>query len=300
MHINIAKVFPSNPRVLIQGATGKEGQRALNAMRAYGTNVVAGVTPGKGDTTVSHVPIFDSVAQAVKFCGHIDMAVQFVPPLRTLAATMEALAAGIPFVLVGAEKVPVHDALRMVDAAKKREAMLIGPGSVGMICPRLKLKIGMIGGDTPERAFASGNIAVLSKSGGMTSEIALALKSQKLGVSLACGIGGERIVGSDFADTLEILEHDEHTKAAVIFGEIGGFAEERVAKAVKKKIFTKPLVAFIVGEFVAQLNSEVSFGHTGAILDGGRGTVLQKRETLREAGVRIAEQFDDIVPLLME
>jgi succinyl-CoA synthetase alpha subunit len=226
------------------------------------------------------------------------MIVQFVPPLLTRKATEEALAAGVPYILVGAEKVPVHDALRMIAQAKAKNAILIGPGSVGMIVPEKKLKVGMVGGDTPTRAFTSGNIAILSKSGGMTSEIAIHLKQHGLGVSLACGLGGERVSGSDFADLLTLLEHDERTHASVIFGEIGGNAEEHVAAALKEGRITKPVVAFISGDFVAQLQIEAPFGHTGAILEKNKNDAAAKRALLKEAGVLVAERFDDIAVLL--
>ena len=292
------KFIPDNPRVLVQGITGKEASRALPGMLEYGTNVVAGVTPGRGGQVVEGIPVFNTAKEAIAAKGPINMVVQFVPALHTWRATEEVLSAGVPFVLVGAEKVPVHDALRMLALAKKNDAMLIGPGSVGMIVPNMKLKIGMVGGDKPSRTFSPGNIAVLSKSGGMTSEIASLLKQHGRGVSLAAGLGGERITGSDFADILMLLEDDANTKASVIFGELGGFAEEKVAEAVASGHIRKPIVSFTVGEFVSALPHSVPFGHTGAILLGSRGGVIEKRVALRKAGVLVAERFDDIPSLL--
>ncbi len=298
MHTAINKLIPDAPRVLIQGATGKEALRALPTMREYGTNIVAGVTPGKGGEEADGVPVFNSIEEAKKAVGPITMVVQFVPPLHALQATTEALLADIPFVLVGAEKVPVHDALRMVELARKRHAILIGPGSVGMIMPRRKLKIGMIGGSTPSRVFMPGNIAILSKSGGMTSEIGHLLKQHGFGVSFAAGIGGDRIAGSDLRDMLELLEEDPETKASVIFGEIGGVAEERVALAKKSGTITKPVVSFTAGECISLIPHEIPFGHTGAMLMGGKGGVKEKRATLQNAGIVVAERFDDIPKLL--
>jgi len=292
------KLIPDNPRVLIQGITGKEGRRALSGMRAYGTNVVAGVTPGKGGEQIDGVLVFNTVKEAIDVAGPVNMIVQFVPPLLALQATEEALAAGVPYLLVGAEKVPVHDALCMIAQAKETNAVLIGPGSVGMIVPHKQIKIGMIGGDTPTRAFTPGNIAILSKSGGMISEIAIHLKQHGLGASLACGLGGERVSGSDFADLLTLLEQDERTHASVIFGEIGGNAEERVAAALHAGHITKPVVAFVAGDFVSQLAIEAPFGHTGAILEKNKHDAGEKRALLKDAGALVAERFDDIAALL--
>jgi|SRR3989338_1743489 len=298
MPAEIKKLIPDNPRVLIQGATGKEALRAIPAMRSYGTTVVAGVTPGKGGQTVEGVPVFNTVREAIASEGSVNMVVQFVPPIRALTATEESLEAGIPFILIGAEKVPVHDALRMVKMARAKGALLIGPSSVGMIVPRKGLKLGMIGGDTPTRTFSEGSIAVLSKSGGMTSEIAHLLKKSGLGVSFAAGLGGERIPGTDLADALIILEEDPSTEASIIFGELGGVAEEHVARAVKEGAIKKPVVSFTVGEFVSLLPHAMPFGHTGAMLERGKGGVKEKRALLKEAGVLVAEKFDDIPKLL--
>ncbi len=273
--------------------------RAMRAMRAYGTNVIGGVTPRKGGQIVEGVPVWNTISEAIREGGPINMVVQFVPQQGVLNATKEALDFDIPFILVGAEKVPIHDTIHIHRLANKKGAILIGPGSVGMIVPHLRLKIGMIGGDTPERVFAPGRIAILSKSGGMTSEIALALKQSGLGVSLACGVGGERITGSDFADLLIALENDESTAATIIFGEVGGFAEERVAEKASRGLFKKPIIALTVGEFIANLSHEAPFGHTGAIMENGHGGVLEKRDALRRAGVHVVERLDEIAPLLV-
>lgn len=295
----VDKLIPHKPRVIAQGLTGKEGTRALPGMLGYGTTVTAGVTPGKGGTSVGGVPIFNTVDEAIAAVGLPDMAVQFVPPLHALRAAKEVFAANIPLLLVGAEKVPVHDALLMHALAKRSGSILVGPGSVGLIVPRQKLKLGMIGGDDPKRAFAPGAVAVISKSGGMTSEIAIHLKHHGLGVSFAAGIGGERIAGSDFADLLSILEEDGATKASVIFGEIGGGYEERVADFVKEGKIRKPVIAFIAGDFVERFGlHETPFGHAGAILEKNRGGAEAKRTTLRSAGVHVVSRIDDIAAAL--
>lgn len=287
-----------NARLIGQGLTGSEGQAALPAMLEYGTNIVAGVTPGKGGQNIMGIPVFNTVAEAVAKVGKVDGSVQFVPPLFTKGAVVEAIDAGIKFILIGAEKVPTKDAAIIFAYAKQKRTTVFGPSSVGLINPHRKIKIGPIGGNTPERVFVEGNVAVISKSGGMTSEIGLLLKNNDMGVSWATGIGGDRIIATDFADFLIELEKDKRTHASVIFGELGGTYEEKVAEAVLKGRIKKPVVAFIAGEFTMALPNEVQFGHAGAIIEGKSGIPAEKRRILRESGVFVAESFDDIPGLL--
>ncbi len=291
-------LLPENARLIGQGITGSEGSTALPWMQKYGTQIVAGVTPGKGGQELLGVPIFNSVKEAIEKVGLVDGSVQFVPPLYTLGAVKEAIEAGIKFILIGAEKVPTKDAAIMYDLAQKNNVNIIGPSSVGLICPARKIKIGSIGGATPERVFPSGFVAIISKSGGMTSEIGLHLKNHSLGVSWAVGIGGDRIICTDFVDFLLELEKDEATLASVIFGELGGTYEEKVAQYVKNKKLKKPIIAFIAGEFTLNLPSEVQFGHAGAIIEGKKGLPSEKRRILRQAGVLVADEFDDIAKLV--
>lgn len=287
-------LLPNKAKLIGQGITGSEGSTALPWMLSYGTNIVAGVTPGKGGMEVSGIPIFNTVKEAIEKVGEVDGSIQFVPPVFSLNATKEVLESGIKFVLIGAEKVPVKDSAMIYALAKKHNANVIGPSSVGLISPHKRIKIGSIGGETPERVFVDGEIAVISKSGGMTSEIGLLLKNSGLGVSYAVGIGGERIVATDFSDFLLELENDEKTKASVIFGELGGTYEEKVAKLVKEGKIKKPVIAFIAGEFTQTLPSDVQFGHAGAIIEGTRGLPSEKRRILNESGVHVAQYFDDI------
>ena len=291
-------LLPKNARIIGQGLTGSEGQASLSSMLAYGTQIVAGVTPGKGGQMVNGVPVFNTVKEAIKSVGKVDGSVQFVPPLFTKGAAVEALEAGLKFILINAEKVPVKDGAIIYAEGKKHGASILGPSSVGLIGPANKIKVGPIGGSTPDRVFVPGDIAVISKSGGMTSEIGLLLKRNGLGVSWAAGIGGDRIISTDFVDFLLELEKDPNTKASVIFGELGGTYEERVAEYVKAGKIKKPVVAFIAGEFTMSLPSDVQFGHAGAIIEGTRGLPSEKRRILKEAGVLVAENFDDIPGLL--
>lgn len=287
-----------NSRLIGQGLTGGEGMSSLPLMLDYGTKIVAGVTPGKGGQEVLGVPIFNTVAEAIAKVGEVGGSVQFVPPLFTKNAVIEAIDAGIKFVLIGAEKVPVKDAAIIRAYALKNNVNVVGPSSVGIISPSRKIKIGAIGGATPERVFVEGNIAVISKSGGMCSEIGLLLKKNNLGVSWAVGIGGDRIISTDFADFLLELENDKETKASVIFGELGGTYEEKVASLVRDGKIKKPVVAYIAGEFTATLPNNVQFGHAGAIIEGKRGGSQEKRKILSQSGVFVAENFDDIPNLI--
>lgn len=291
-------LFPKGAKIIGQGITGTQGSLALPWMLKYGTQIVAGVTPGKGGQVLEGVPIFNSVKEALSEVGEVDGSVIYVPPLFVKAAAAEAIDAGIKFILIFTEKVPTYDSSYIYALAKKKGASVVGPSSVGIINPHLKLKIGSIGGSEPHRSFVEGGVAVISKSGGMTSEIGLHLKNHGLGVSWAVGIGGDRIIGADFSDFLLELESDDQTKASVIFGELGGTYEERVAKLVSDGKIKKPVVAFIGGEFTMSLPSDVEFGHAGAIIEGNRGKPDYKRKVLKESGVLVAEDFDEIANLV--
>ncbi len=293
-------LLPPDSRFIGQGITGAEGRSSLPTMLRYGTQLVAGVTPGKGGQELEGVPIFNTVKEAMAVVGPVNSSVQFVPPLFTLAAVQEALQAGIKFILIGAEKVPTRDTATIISLAKTHQATIIGPSSVGLINPKRKLKIGAIGGNNPDRVYTPGNISVISKSGGMTSEISLHLKQNGLGVSWAVGIGGDRIIGSDFVDWLKALESDSETAASVIFGELGGTYEEAAAVAVQSGAVKKPVIAFIAGEFASRLPSEVQFGHAGALIEGGRGRPEHKRQVLSAAGIRVVKHFDEVSQLVKE
>lgn len=287
-----------NARIIGQGITGGEGSKALPRMISYGTQIVAGVTPGKGGSEIEGVPVFNSVAEAIASVGEVDGSVQFVPPLLVKDATIEAIEAGVKWILIGAEKVPTKDSAYLLALAREKGVSIIGPNSVGIINPARKIRVGLIGGSNPDRVFVPGNIAVISKSGSMTAEIGLNLKTNGLGVSWAVGIGGDIIIGCDFIDMLLELESDPDTKASVIFGELGGTYEERVAEFVKSGKIKKPIVAFIAGEFTKALPGEVQFGHAGAIIEGERGKPEHKRQVLSESGVKVASSLDEIAGLV--
>lgn len=291
-------LLPKGAKILGQGMTGGEGSRALPWILEYGTNVVANVTPGKGGQVISGIPVFNTVREALDTVGLVDGAIQFVPPQFACSATVEAIEAGIKFVLIGAEHVPTKDSAYVYKLAKEKNTNVVGPNSVGMVNPARRLKLGLIGGGMPDRMFSEGRVAVISKSGSMTAEISLLLKNAGMGISWAVGIGGDRIIGTDFVDFLLELESDEETLCSVIFGELGGTYEERVAQFVREGKIKKPVVAFIAGEFTLELPSEVQFGHAGAIIEGDRGLPSTKRKLLREAGVSVADSLDGIPELV--
>ncbi len=293
-------LLPEKAKIIGQGMTGAEGSRALEWAQKYGTNFVAGVTPGKGGQEVLGIPVFDSVQEARESVGDINGSVIFVPPKFAKEAAFEAMESGIKFLVIIAEKVPTKDGALIYAKAKELGVHVIGPNTVGLINPQRKLKLGLIGGPEPLKMFTPGDIAVISKSGSMTAEISLELKRAGLGVSWAVGIGGDRIIGTDFVDMLVELENDQSTKSSVIFGELGGTYEERVADFVSSGKIKKPVVAFIAGEFTQKLPSDVQFGHAGAIIEGSRGFPEHKRKVLKEAGVKVAESLDEIAGLVKQ
>lgn len=282
-------------RVLIQGITGTEGARACKEALRYGTSVLAGVTPGKGGQIVEGVPVYNSVAEALVHHKDITTSLVVVPAKFALHAALESIEAAIPLVIILTEHITTQNSARIVAHAKAKNVRVLGPSSVGVISPG-KAKIGSIG-MTESRIFTPGNIGILSKSGGMTSEIALALTRAGLGQSTAVGIGADIIMGSDFADLLKLFEEDPETHAVVLFGEVGGTYEEMAAQYIKGG-FTKPVVALIAGAFADTLPQETTLGHAGAIVSQGKGSYASKIQALREAGVHIAHTTEDIPKII--
>ena len=285
-----------NPQILIQGITGKEGQRSLEWLQAYGTQVVAGVTPGKGGQSVNDVPVYNSVAEALQNHPGITVSSIYVPPKFVRSATLEALEAGIKNIHIIGEEVPLRDTAEILEMARARSARVLGPSSIGAIVPG-KAKVGSIGGSENSQ-FQPGNIAVLSKSGGMSSEISLLLQQHGYGQSFVVGIGGNVLIGTTFADLVDELEADPNTHATVVIGEIGGWYEELLAEKLASLPNHKPYLAFISGQFAETLPQGMSFGHAGAIVDSKVGTRQGKREALQAAGAHIIDQPSDIVKLL--
>jgi succinyl-CoA synthetase alpha subunit len=298
-------LLSTTTQVLIQGITGKEGMRGLAFMRAGGTNVVAGVTPGKGGQEVEGVPVYNSVAEALEHHPEISATSLYVPPQFVKSAALEAIASKIPLIHIFAEGVPTKDTALIIETAKATPAptWIIGPSSIGLVEPG-KAKLGTIGGDStlsflPVTAGQTG-VAILSKSGGMSNEMAALLTQQNIPQTLVIGIGGDRFVGTTFADMLPLLAADEQTVAIVIIGEIGGRYEEDLAQTITELNLTKPVIAFISGLFAETLPAGVSFGHAGAIVDATIGTRAGKIAALRAAGAIVVDSPESIAQELIK
>lgn len=293
----MAILINKNTRVLVQGITGNEGSRACKEMLDYGTQVVAGVTPGKGGQVVEGVPVYNTVFEASATHPDINASLITVPAAFVKDAALEAIDARIPLIDILTEHVPTSDAAYIVAAARRAGVRVVGPSSVGIMSPGMA-KIGSIGSGDVKKVFTPGPIGVISKSGGMTAEISATLSRAKLGQSTVVGIGGDAIIGSDFVDLLELFEKDPATKAVVLFGEVGGTYEELAAEFVRKKKFTKPLVALVAGKFTENLPQGTVLGHAGAIVSKGRGSYASKVKALTEAGVMVADILDEAPEML--
>ena len=283
-------------RVLIQGITGRSGVQVTSELLDYGTKVVAGVTPGKGGQEIDTVPVFNSVSEAIKTVGEVDVAMVYVPPLSAHAAAMEAIEAKIALVHIFVEKMPVFDVCQVLSLAVKNQVRVLGPASVGAISPG-EGKIGSIGGPAPDNVFSKGPIGVISRSGGMCSELGLLITNSGFGQSTVVGIGGDLIVGTTFSDLLIEFEQDRDTKAVVAFGEVGGSSEIEVARLIEEGKFTKPFIIFLAGKFAEKLPRDTSLGHAGPIV-GMESTMAQKIKALRDAGAIVAENFEEIPDLI--
>lgn len=282
-------------RVLVQGITGNEGSRAVRLMQEYGTKVVAGVTPGKKGQVVDETPVYDTVKEALENHPEINASIVYVPPFAAKDACMEAISNGIKLVNCITEGVPVRDTAEMVAHARKNNSVIVGPSSIGMLSPG-KCRLGVIGGlkEMVEEIYSEGEIGVISKSGGMTNETAWVVRQAGLGQSTVIGIGGDIIIGCTFADLLELFEKDKQTKGVVMFGELGGTYEEQVAEFIQSGGFTKPLAAFIAGNFAEHMPEGMSFGHAGALIQGDKGRPAYKKKALKEAGAIVVENHDEL------
>lgn len=283
-------------RILIQGITGKSGVQVTGELLDYGVKVVVGVTPGKGGQEVDTVPVFNSVGEALESVGPVDVAQVYVPPLLAKDAVLESISAKVPLVHIFVEKMPIFDVACVLAAARKNNVRVLGPASVGAISPG-EGKIGSIGGPNPNAVFSKGPIGIISKSGGMCSELAMLVTGGGFGQSTVVGIGGDLLAGTTFADLLELFEKDGQTKVVVAFGEVGGSAEVEAAKLIKESKFTKPFIVFLAGKFAENLPRDTALGHAGAIV-GLEASMEEKIKALKSAGVIVAENFEDIPRLI--
>jgi succinyl-CoA synthetase alpha subunit len=279
-------------RVIIQGITGREGVARAQLMKDYGTNLVAGVTPGRGGQEVYGVPVYDSVEEAWEKQGALDASVIFVPAALVKNAALEAIAAGIKLLVIVPDRVPIYDVLEIARAAKDAGAHFVGPNTLGLLSPG-KAVLGMIGGRAlrAREWFLEGPVGVTSRSGGMTSAISYYLSKAGIGLSTIVHVGGDPIVGLAHPEIVERFENDPQTRLVAMFGEIGTTQEERVADLIEAGKFTKPLVAYIGGKAA---KSGTRFSHAGAIVEGTRGSYETKVARLRQVGVHIVDAIADI------
>lgn len=288
---------------IVQGITGREAVNLTRECLDYGSKVVGGVTPGRKGREVHGVPVFDTVAQAVEnHGGPIDGSVVTVPPAFTKDAVFEAILNGIKLVVVVTERIPRGDVAQMVELANMEGARIIGPNCLGLIVPEV-CKMGGIGGPAKDaaKAYQPGPVGVMSRSGGMTTEISSSLTQAGLGVSTAVSIGGDAIIGSTYAELMPYFEADEETKAIVIYTEPGGRMEAQLAEWVKDNDSRLPIVAFMAGKFMDDAEMKgMSFGHAGTIVEGKEDTATEKIARLEAAGIRVVERIDEIPDAVKE
>jgi len=286
----VSIIIDTETKLVVSGLTGREGTFHGLRNRDYGTDLVAGVTPGKGGQDVDGVPVFDTIKEAVDERG-ANTSMVFVPARFAAAAIDEAIDAGVDTVIAITEGIPVLDMMRVYWKARENGVTLVGPNCPGVLSPG-KANVGII----PAQFFDQGSIGVVSKSGTLTYQIGNELKHAGMGNSSIVGIGGDPIVGSDFIDILKLYEADEETEMIVMVGEIGGDAEERAADFIAESV-SKPVVAYIAG-FTAPPGKQM--GHAGAIISGSSGTAEAKKEALEAKGVRVGKSPTETAQLAVE
>lgn len=276
-------------KAIVQGITGAQGSFHTGLMLEYGTQIVAGVTPGKGGVIVHGVPAYDTVEEAVK--EHpADVSVVFVPAPFAADACFEALDANLRMIVVITEHIPIRDAIQVMSRARQQGAVVIGPNTPGIITTE-ECKLGIM----PSHVFNRGIVGLVSRSGTLTYEIAAGLTAQGLGQSTCIGLGGDPIVGLSFVDVLKEFERDKQTRAVVLIGEIGGNSEELAAQYVATEGYSKPVVAFVAGRTAPPSKR---MGHAGALIMGKAGIADSKIEAFEKAGVQVAQKPSDVAKLL--
>src|SRR5881227_3691473 len=298
-------LIDENTTFIIQGITGREAVNLTRECLDYGAGarIVGGVTPGRKGREVHGVPVFDSVAQLVDEVGQVpDGSVVTVPPAFTRDAVFEAIEAGVKLIVIVTERIPRRDVAQMVELAALRGARIIGPNCLGIIRPGVA-KMGGIGGPArdAEKAYKPGSVGVMSRSGGMTTEISSTLSAAGLGVSTAISIGGDAIIGSTYAELMPLFEADEQTQAIVIYTEPGGRMEAQLSEWVAENDSRLPIVAFMAGRFMDDEEMKgMSFGHAGTIVEGKEDTATEKIARLEAAGIRVAEEISEIPELVKQ
>lgn len=282
----------SQDKVLVQGVTGREGRARTRLMKGYGTNVAAGVSPGHGGEEVEGVPVFDTVAAAVEAVGDVYASVVFVPGPAVKEAALEAFDAGVKLAVLVPDRVPIWDVLAIDAAAREAGARYVGPNTLGVLSVD-EAVLGMVGGsaESAREWFKRGPVGITSRSGGITSSLAYYLGRAGIGATTLVHVGGDAIVGTPHQDVVRLFQEDADTKAVVMFGEIGGSQEEKVAELIADGVVTKPVVAFIGGKAA---KAGTRFSHAGAIVEGGRGTYEGKVKALREARAVVVDDYDEV------
>jgi succinyl-CoA synthetase alpha subunit len=284
-------VVDSGTRAIVQGITGTQGTFHTKLMLEYGTRIVAGVSPGKGGTSVYGVPVYDTVQEAQK--NHAaNASIVFVPEPFAVDAALEAVEGGIKTVVVITEHVPVRDAVELMSFAERMKARIVGPNTPGVIKPGT-CKLGIL----PSHVFTAGSVGVASRSGTLTYEIAATLTRTGIGQSTCLGVGGDAVTGLNFVDVLELFRDDTETKAVALIGEIGGNLEELAAKYIAKENYPKPVVSYIAGRSAPDGKR---MGHAGAIVMGNSSTAKTKIAAFEAAGVKVAEKPSDVAKLLAQ
>jgi succinyl-CoA synthetase alpha subunit len=289
---------------IVQGITGREAVSLTRECLDYGSKIVGGVTPGRKGREVHGVPVFDTVSQVVEHNGGVtpDGSVVTVPPTFTKDAVFEALENGIKTIVIVTERIPRRDVAQMVELADTHGARIIGPNCLGLIVPGVA-KMGGIGGPArnAEQSYQPGSVGVMSRSGGMTTEISSTLTAAGLGVSTAVSIGGDAIIGSTYAELMPFFEADEQTEAIVIYTEPGGRMEAELAEWVAENDSRLPIVAFMAGRFMDDEEMQgMSFGHAGTIVEGKEDSATEKIARLQAAGIPVVERIDEIPEAVKE
>jgi len=276
--------------VIVQGITGHQGSFHASQMKAFGTNIVGGVTPGKGGTSINGIPVFDSVKDAVKEAG-AKASVVFVPAPYAPDAVIEAIDSGIKLIVIITEHIPFHDMTKLKLYAKLMGAKIVGPNGPGITSVGIA-KLGIM----PNSIFKPGPVGIVSRSGTLTYEIVNTISEAGLGETTVIGIGGDQVVGTTMQEAVRMFQQDESTKAIVVVGEIGGTAEEETAEIIRKEV-NKPVVAFIAGRYAPPGKR---MGHAGAIITGNKGTAQSKINAFQEAGVKVASRPSEIPVLIRQ
>src|SRR5438067_7621843 len=294
-------LIDENTTCIVQGITGREAVNLTRECLDYGrgAKIVGGVTPGRLGRDVHGVPVFDTVTQAVAHHGGpIHGSVVTVPPAFTKDAVVEALENGVKLVVIVTERIPRGDVAQMVEVATEKRARIIGPNCLGIIVPDV-IKMGGIGGPAKDAAksYTPGGVGVISRSGGMTTEMSSTLTAAGLGQSTAVSIGGDAIIGSTYAELMPLFEADEQTQAIVIYTEPGGRTEAELARWVTENHSRLPIVAFMAGRFMDEMPG-MSFGHAGTIVEGKEDTAAEKIARLAQAGITVAEEISEIPDIM--